>query len=483
MASLPKRLSLLGAVAGAPALAVLVAGRACDASPAGVARVRAGRVVEASLRRTGMADSETRALVGRGTDAPLSRVAPEALFWRFRMYADVGVLSAALRYEGAVSSTDVLPQIATCARGCEQALKHELRALGIERSQALRGAVGYEAPVQALADVNVFSRVASRALWVLERFDADREAALVERLSEVRFEDYFEERTTFAVEAHLRDAPWDHTLFAAQRVKDVIVDRLRDHRGFRPNVDVKRPHVRFVLHWEKTSVTFSFDTSGAPLHKRGYRVEGGEAPMKENLAAAVLAMGHADVKRPFLDPFCGAGTLAIEQALRALRRAPGAERRFAIDRWKRAPVELKEALARARERAADEALTELPAPIELSDVDKEAVDRAREAVDRAGLAAHLLPRRADARTVEMPGERPVVVGNLPFGERLGGDDLRALRDLYREFGARMRTVDGARLLVFSAFDDAERALGLGKPEKQWALYSGPLKTMLRRFEL
>ncbi len=382
-----------------------------------------------------------------------------------------------------MSTTELIQQVATCARGCEQALKHELRAFGVERSQALRGAVSYEAPVQVLADVNVFSRVASRALWVLERFEATDEQALVERLSAVRFEDFLEEGTTLAVEAHLRDAFWDHSLYAAQRVKDVIVDRLRVQGGFRPSVDVKRPHVRFVLHWEKASVTFSFDTSGAPLHKRGYRVEGGEAPMKENLAAAILAMGHADVKRPFLDPFCGAGTLAIEQALRALKRAPGMERRFAIDRYKRAPKELKEALARARERAADEVLTTLPAPIELSDVDPEAVDRAREAVARAGLSAHLLPTRADARGVKMPGERPVVVSNLPFGERLGGDDLRALRALYGAFGERMRTEAGARLLLFTAYDDAEFAIGLGRPDRRWPLFSGPLKATLRRWEL
>lgn len=382
-----------------------------------------------------------------------------------------------------MSPPDDISQVVTCARGCEQALKHELRALGIERSRALKGAVAYEAPPAALADVNVFSRVASKALWVLERFEADRESSLVEQLAAIPFEDYLDERTTFAVEAHLKEAPLDHTLYASQRVKDVIVDRMRDTRGSRPDVDVKRPHVRFVLHWEKASVTFSLDTTGVSLHKRGYRVDGGEAPMKENLAASVLAMGHADVKRPFLDPFCGAGTLAIEQALRALRRAPGVDRRFAIDRWDFAPAEVKEGLVRARERAKDEALDELPAPIELSDVDMAAVERARTAVERAGLSGFLLPRRADARSVEMPGERPVVTANPPFGERLLPDDLRALRDLYRDFGARMKNEKGARLLVFSAFEDAERALDLGRPEKKWSLHSGPMKAMLRRYEL
>jgi putative N6-adenine-specific DNA methylase len=204
--------------------------------------------------------------------------------------------------------------------------------------------------------------------------------------------------------------------------------------------------------------------------------------MKENLAAALLAIGHADVQRPLLDPFCGAGTLAIEQAMRALRWAPGRSRRFAIDRMKHAPPELRAALAEARQRAADEELRELPAPIELRDLDPQAVDRAREAVARAGLGAFLLPQRGDARKAMMPGDRPVVVGNPPFGERLGRDDMKALADLHRDFGAVIKRGEGTRLLLFTAYPDAERALGLGSPERQWPLYSGPLKTMLYRWE-
>lgn len=380
-----------------------------------------------------------------------------------------------------------VPQVATCARGCERALKHELKQLGIERSQSGKGAVLYEAPVAALARVNVFSRVASRALWVLDSFKADRATALIERLSEVPFEDWLSEKTTFAIEAHLREAPWDHSLYAAQRVKDVVVDRLRAKRRFRPTVDTRTPAVRFVLHWDRADATFSVDTSGAPLHKRGYRLEGGTAPIKENLAAAILGYGFADVERPFLDPFCGSGTLAIEQALRALKRAPGASRRFGFERWPAAPSELQVALAEARAQAKDEALDELPAPIHLSDLDEAAVRLAEEAVARAGLEGMLVPRQADARSVDIP-ERAVVVANLPYGERLGGEDTQALRELYRDFGARLRQAprgreQGVRVLLYTALEGAEGLFALGAPARQWSLYSGPLRTMLRRWDL
>jgi putative N6-adenine-specific DNA methylase len=376
-----------------------------------------------------------------------------------------------------------VPQVATCARGCERALKFELNELGIERSVIGRGAVLYEAPLGVLARVNVFSRVASKALWVIARFPAAEPSALLEQLAEVRFEDWLLESTPFAIDAHLRNAPWDHSLYASQRVKDVVVDRIQTRRGFRPTVDVKNPAVRFVLHWEKADVTFSVDTSGAPLHQRGYRQDGGVAPIKENLAAAILGYGFADVQRPFLDPFCGSGTLAIEQALRALQRAPGSARRFAFEFWSEVPSELRAALIEARAEAKDLAKDVLPAPIHLSDVDDRAVRLAQQAVARAGLEGLLVPRQADARQAALPGERAVVVANLPYGERLGSDDLQALRALYRDFGERLRQEQGVRVLLYTALERAEQHLALGEPTRRWPLYSGPLPTMLRRWDL
>lgn len=372
--------------------------------------------------------------------------------------------------------------VVTCAHGAERAVKHELKSLGVERSRSGKGAVLFEAPIGTLADVNVFSRTASKALWVLAEMTADREKRLIEQLAEVAFEDHLDRKTTFAVEAHLRDAPWNHTRFAAQRTKDVIVDRIRETRGFRPDVDPKKPIVRFVLHWEGDQATLSIDTTGMPLHRRGYRTEGGEAPLKENLAAALLALGHADVIRPFIDPCAGSGTLAIEQALRALRRAPSANRRFSIDRWHQAPDELKQALSDARERAADEAIDELPAPIFARDIDDESVQRTRANAERAGVADYIDVRRADATKTPLDDDA-VVVSNLPYGERLERDDDNALRSLYGGLGERLRAATGVRALLLSAREDTEDLVGIGRSSRRWSLYNGPLRTMLRRWDL
>lgn len=378
--------------------------------------------------------------------------------------------------------TPPVPLVATCARGTERALKHELSAIGVERSSASKGAVVFDAPLAAVADLNVFSRVASRVLWVLARFDARSPEVLTGELAAVRFERYLDERTTFAVEAHLRDAPWSHTLYAAQRVKDVIVDRLRARRKPRPDVDVRRPDVRFVLHWEGSAVTFALDTTGEPLHKRGYRPrDAGAAPMRETLAAAILAIGHADVRRPFLDPCCGSGTLGVEQALRALNRFPGARRRFAFERWRFTPAELREATARAKERARDGERERAEAPIRLSDIDEAQLERAREALANARLTQHVEVTRCDARRVDVGRERTVVASNLPFGERMGRDDMRALEDLYRGLGARIGEAPDARALLLSSHPRTEELIGLG-PAKRWALYSGALRTTLHRWD-
>lgn len=372
--------------------------------------------------------------------------------------------------------------VASCARGCERALKFELKDLGILRSRAAKGAVVFQAPPRALADVNVFSRIASRVLWVLAEFPADTSETLTGELAGIPFERFLDAETTFAIDAHLRGVAWSNSLYAAQRVKDVIVDRLRAKRIGRPNVDTRQPDVRFMLHWDSGSVTFAVDTTGTALHHRGYRPRSaGVAPMRENLAAALLAIGHADIRRPFWDPVCGTGTLGIEQGLRALRRFPGAKRRFAFERWRFTPRELHQSLAEAKERARDEEKRVPEAPIRISDHDEAQLERARYGLERMGLGQHVEVRHIDATTLRMADERPVVVGNLPFGERMGRDDERALRALYQGIGGALERVPDLRALFLSSHPQTDSWIGLG-PHKSWSLYSGALPSVLYRWD-
>ena len=373
--------------------------------------------------------------------------------------------------------------------GTERALKFELKTLGATALKATTGAVLGEAPLESLCEFGVFSRIASRILLVVDRFVAADEAALVEQLSAFAFEDHLDMARSFAITAHLTRAPWDHTRFAAQRVKDIIVDRLRDLGRGRHDVDTRSPEIRYVFHWEKDQVTLSLDVTGAPLHKRGYRDRDALAPMRETLAAAVLAVGHADIRRPFHDVCCGSGTLAIEQAMRSLNRAPGRDRLLAAERWRFASGTFAGAARRARERAYDEEHPALTSEIRLSDWHANAVATAERQIEDAGLTEHLVVERADARDVRLSDERPVIIANLPFGERLGGDKHLQLVGFYRTLASRLADVQGARVLLFTAQQGAGALLGpplnaaSAKEPRDFRFFSGPLKTILYRWDL
>jgi putative N6-adenine-specific DNA methylase len=373
--------------------------------------------------------------------------------------------------------------ICTCAGGTEKALKFELRNLGAEGLRSVSGAVEAQGGAELIARANVFLRTAMKVLVVVARFDAPTEDELVARLSQVPFEEHLASGATFAVTAHLSGAPWTNTHFAAQRVKDVVVDRFRALGRARPNVDTHQTDLRFVLHWARGAVTFSIDTSGTSLHRRGYRAQRVNAPLRETLAASVLAIAHADVQRPFLDPCCGSGTLPIEQAWRSLDRAPNPSRRFAFETWPAKPEGLTEALALARQEARDRVRDKLQAPIYLSDFSREAVDNAEASLKAAGLDKLLTVRRQDARKVHMDvaDQGPVVCANLPYGERLGKEDLQ-LDGFYRTLGDHLRTFPSpSRIIVLSALRQTEELLDLGKC-KQWMLYNGPMKVALTRWD-
>jgi putative N6-adenine-specific DNA methylase len=382
----------------------------------------------------------------------------------------------------------VIELICTCAQGTATALAHELKSLGATDVVDDGAVVTARGDVSLIPRANVFLRTASRVLLVVERFRGlSTPDDLLDALSRVPFEERLDAKGTFCVDAHLQGVPWTNSLYAAQRTKDVVVDRLRALGRGRPNVDTVRPHVRFVLSWRRDEAVLSIDTSGEALHKRGYRagVEG-RAPLRETLAAAMLALGHADVARPFLDPCCGTGTLAIEQAWRALRRAPGRDRRFGFERWSTRAPELDRATALARTEARDTELKHLPAPVHASDWHQEAIDGVTRCVAQAGLADHVVIERIDARRAEMPGERPVVCSNLPFGERLAAQRLQ-LEGFYRTLGDRIADVDGARALFFSATPDARWWLNLdrrcvGKP-RRWNLHAGELPAQLLRWDM
>jgi putative N6-adenine-specific DNA methylase len=381
-----------------------------------------------------------------------------------------------------------LPFFATCARGTEGALRRELGALRLHGVRGDRGGVAFEGDLDAGMKACLHSRVAMRVLLELARFPAPDADALYAGARGVDWAEWLNVKTTLAVEATLRDSALTHSGFVALKVKDAVVDALREKLGARPDVDAKDPDVRIVLHLARDEATLSLDLAGEPLHRRGYRAGlPSAAPLKETLAAAVLSLGGVDPERAFLDPMCGSGTLAIEQALRARRIAPGLARPFAFQRWPRYRGGWQSTWDRMKAEARAAQLERAPAPIVASDFSAKAIALADRNVVAAGVAADVRVERADARDAQPFAASGTVCANPPYGERLaGGEPGRGnrlqLAGLYRGFAAALERFHGWEVVVLSGSPLLERELSR-RPEISHRLWNGPIEVKLLKYRV
>lgn len=314
-----------------------------------------------------------------------------------------------------------------CAAGVESYLAQEVERLtGVPQAamQTSRGGVALEASWRDALALNLHSRLAQRVLVRLARQPYRDEHDIYRAAHEIAWEIWFTPRQTIKVEITAQHSPLKSLHFAALRVKDAVCDRLRERRGERPSVDTARPDVRLFAHLTTDTVHLYIDTSGEPLFKRGWREDKGDAPLKETLAAAMIAAtgwtGWADDGRPvpLYDPCCGSGTIPIEAAQMALNIAPGLQRRFAFDKLLPYQAHVWQAL---REQAV-QAQRPWPAgqPFVFgSDVAFRMVDFARRNAERAGVAHAIEFRGGDALQRLPPSPTPgVLLLNPPYGERI-----------------------------------------------------------------
>jgi putative N6-adenine-specific DNA methylase len=382
---------------------------------------------------------------------------------------------------------------ATCAKGTEGALRRELVALRLARVRGDRGGVGFEGPLEAGMRACLHSRTAMRVLLELARFPAPTADALYEGARAIEWEGWLTARTTLAVEASVSSSAITHSGYAALKVKDAVVDRLRDRLGARPDVDPKDPDFRIVLHLARGEAALSLDLAGEPLHRRGHRAATGAAPLKETLAAAILALGGADPELPFVDPMAGSGTLAVEHGLRARRIAPGLSRAFGFQRWPVYRGGPQSAWDRLKAEARAEILPRAPAPILARDLHPKALAALRRNVAAAGLAADVAIEEGDARELTPRFPRGTIVSNPPYGERLGGardeepaGDARVrerkLSGFYRGLAEMLLRHSGWTAVLLSGNPALARALPL-RPEIDHRLWNGPLEVRLLRWRI
>ncbi|MFP2933294.1 class I SAM-dependent RNA methyltransferase [Pyxidicoccus sp. 3LG] len=366
---------------------------------------------------------------------------------------------------------------ATAARGTEDLLAAELKELGARRIRQDRGGVRFMATLDEALMVALWSRIAMRVLYPLGAFEAHGAEGLYEAAASIPWEEHLTPDTTFAVDATLKDSEHSHSGFVALKVKDAIVDRMRDVEGARPDVSTRDPDVRVVAHLARETLSLSLDLCGEPLHRRGYRVRPTEAPLKETLAAALLRAASYTGEEAVVDPMCGSGTLLIEAGLIARRRAPGLNRDLAVERWPGLGTRARELLTDMR---ADARRNERKVEVPLLGFDKdpEALEAAIRNVRAAKLSEEIQLAEGDATKLPpLPERGGLLITNPPYGDRIGGSGgQKGMKSFYYKLGESLR-VPGWRVWVLSgnpAFESAFHA----RPWAKRDMWNGPIACTL-----
>lgn len=363
----------------------------------------------------------------------------------------------------------------TCPPGMEPLLLQELPSLGYDDVRS--GYRGVHVGVSSLREIyrlNYCSRCASRVLLPLKVFPCWDRDSLYKAAEGIAWEEYIPEGSTMAVDANVHHRAFRNSLFAAQVVKDAVCDRLRACRGTRPSVQVWEPDVQLNLFLEGDKGILSFDTSGSPLHRRGYRQQSVEAPLQENVAAGLLMKAGYQASDVLVDPCCGSGTFLVEAALISTQTPPGYLRKrwgfftlpgFRRDEW--AEVKKQEEARR---------LPLLPGKLMGVDSDARAVTAAKVNARAAGFQ-DILFVQSDFRAVSLPFTPTLVVANPPHGLRLQRGE--SLTSLYKALGDFIRQ-HGKHGFVLIGGAGAARDVGL-VCQGTFPLSSGGQKTVWTEF--
>jgi len=371
-----------------------------------------------------------------------------------------------------------LQLIATSAMGLEAVVARELKELGYEDVKTENGRVTFTGDYIDICRCNLWLRSSDRVLVKMGEFDATTFDELFEGTKALPWEEWIPANGEFPVEGRSHKSQLSSVPAAQGIVKKAIVEKLKlTHRtewfpenGARYVIEVSLLNDRALL---------TLDTTGAGLHKRGYRKLVTEAPLKETLAAALIQLSRWNVNRPFYDPCCGSGTMLIEAAMIGWNIAPGLRRSFNAEHWGVVPPELWE---QAREEAFDAVQDDVPLQIAGSDIDPEAIEVAKAAVKSAGFAKDIQLSVMPAHRARPQGEYGVLMTNPPYGERLGDD--KEVEKLIRSLGRsalEMPTWSFFAITSTKSFEhyfgrkaDKRRKLFNGRIETQFYQYLGPL---------
>ncbi|MBI3558322.1 MAG: RNA methyltransferase [Deltaproteobacteria bacterium] len=395
---------------------------------------------------------------------------------------------------------------ATTAKGIESITAEELKRLGAENIEQSFGGVYFEGANELLYRANLHLRTATRVLMPIREFAAKTPEMLYDQVRRIKWENYLNPQMTFAVDCTIAGSktlrrtmgaenlprprlPGDpeplrerlnNSRFAALKVKDAIVDQLRQKQGARPNVDAEQPDIQVVAYLHGGRCILSLDSSGVSLHERGYRLRDAGAPLKETLAAAIIELSGWDTATPFIDPMCGSGTLPLEAGLTALKIAPGLFReRFGFFSW----PDFDEALwTRVVDEARAKINRRIEAPILGFDQDRDAIATALENSKRAGLTKLVHFEKRGLESLAPVGDKPgTLIVNPPYGVRLG--EVEELKSLYTMLGDLFKQrMKGYTAFIFTGNLELAKQVGL-RAARRIELFNGPIDCRLLKYDL
>lgn len=366
--------------------------------------------------------------------------------------------------------------IAPCHFGLEAVLKREILDLGYEISSVEDGRVTFQGDAEAVCRANIFLRTAERVLLKVGSFQAVSFEELFEKTRALPWEAYIPKDGKFWV---TKASSVKSRLFSPSDIQSVMkkamVRRLQEHYHMEwfPEDGAEYPVRVFLM---KDQVTVGIDTSGASLHKRGYREVSGKAPITETLAAALIMLTPWRGDRILVDPFCGSGTFPIEAAMMAANIAPGMNRSFTAEKWTN--LIPKKLWYDTVDEASDLIREPEETDIQGYDADEDVIRIARRNAAEAGVEHMIHFQRRDVRDLSHPKKYGFIITNPPYGERL--EDKKDLPELYRAFGESFRRLETWSAYMITSYEDAERYFGR-KADKNRKIYNGMLKTYFYQF--
>ncbi|MFZ1290336.1 MAG: THUMP domain-containing protein [Melioribacteraceae bacterium] len=367
--------------------------------------------------------------------------------------------------------------IAKTPFGLEEILEKELKQIGAIDVIKLIRAVEFKGDLKILYKANLSLRTSFRILTPIYEFKAYNADQLYNKTKEFNWSKLISSNDTIAIDGVVSSEFFKHSKYAALKVKDAIVDQIRDVKGNRPNVELKNPTFRFNLHIENNNCSILLDSSGESLHKRGYRKSAGEAPLNEVLAAGMIQLSEWNLNSNFVDPMCGSGTLLIEAAMLAKNIAPNINRKhFGFMDWKDFDKNLFEKV----KYELIQNQKKFDYKIIGNDINKNALENAIENAKNVNLIDSIQFEIGDFRNLDLKMDKGIIITNPPYDERIKIDDIKKF---YKEFGDILKQkFTGFDVWILSANSEALKSVGL-RTSKRLHLYNGALESRFYNYKL